>query len=373
MKVVLAPDKFKGSLTSFEVCKALETAVVRLWPDADVYQLPMADGGDGFAAVLKYYKGTSSVSVSSVDALGKAITAGYEWSATEQLAIIEMAVASGLAMLDATQLKPLEASTYGTGLLLRDAIDRGAKEIILGLGGSATTDGGTGILKALGFKLLDANDRELPLGGGSLVTLKKIITPDTLPGIRIQIACDVNNALYGSQGAAFVYAPQKGADASQVQQLDNGLRQLAAVLEEATGRQLANVPGTGAAGGIAISLLSYFDVQLIPGIELISEAAGLENAMQHANLAITGEGKIDAQTLQGKVIAKIVSQAAAAGVPVLACCGVLDEEAWSGNTLGSLAGIVTLTDAETDSAYAMKHAAELLTTRTEAWFNAHLR
>lgn len=373
MKVVIAPDKFKGSLTSFEVCKALKAAVLHTWPDAEVHQLPMADGGDGFAAVLKYYKGTSSVSVSSFDALGKAITAGYEWSATEQLAIIEMAVASGLAMLDATQLQPLEASTYGTGLLLRDAIGRGAKEIIIGLGGSATTDGGTGILKALGFTLLDAQDQELPPGGGSLTRLKKIIAPDTLPDIRIQIACDVNNVLYGPQGAAFVYAPQKGADPDQVQQLDSGLRQLAAVLEKSTGRHLATVPGTGAAGGIAISLLSYFNAQLVPGIGLISEAAGLESALQHANLAITGEGKIDAQTLQGKVIATIVSQAAAAGVPVLACCGVLDEEAWAGNTLSSLAGIITLTDAETDRDYAMQHAAALLTTRAEDWFNAHLR
>jgi glycerate kinase len=373
MKVVLAPDKFKGSLTSFEVCKALEAAVLHLWPDAIVESLPMADGGDGFAAVLKYYKGTTSVEAGSVDALGKAISVSYEWSEGERLAIIEMAVASGLAMLDSSQLKPLEASTYGTGLLLRDAINRGAKEIILGLGGSATTDGGTGILKALGFKLLDEQGQELPPGGGSLFSLKKIIAPQNLPDIRIQVACDVNNVLYGPQGAAFVYAPQKGADAAQVQQLDKGLRQLAAVLEESTGRQLADKPGTGAAGGIAISLQSYFDVQLVPGIELISEAAGLEKAMQQANLAITGEGKIDAQTLQGKVIAKIIEQAAWAGVPVLACCGVLDEDAWTGNTLRKLAGIITLTDAETDSAYAIKHAASLLTQRTEAWFNEHLR
>lgn len=373
MKVVIAPDKFKGSLTSFEVCQALEAAVKRIWPDAVVKNLPMADGGDGFAAVLKYYKDTASFGIESADALGRPIQANYEWSAADRLAIVEMAVASGLAMLNATELKPLEASTYGTGLLLKDAIEHGAHKIILGLGGSATTDGGAGILKALGFKMLDDAGNELAPGGGSLTTLKTIVPPPALPDIRIQVACDVSNVLYGPNGAAFIYGPQKGATPDEVQQLDRGLQQLAAVLEKSTGRHLSDIPGTGAAGGIAISLMSYFDVELIPGIELISEAAGLENQMKGANLVITGEGKIDAQTLQGKVVAKIVSQAGISGVPVLACCGVLEEDAWSGTALKSLAGIITLSDAETDHDYAMKHAAQLLTDRTEAWFNEYLR
>ncbi|MGC4035372.1 MAG: glycerate kinase [Chitinophagaceae bacterium] len=325
MKIVVAPDKFKGSLTAFEVCQSIEKGLKSLDNNFDVYSFPMADGGDGFASILQYYVHTETIECTTVDPLGRSIQGSWQWNNETKTAIIEMAVASGLVLLKLPEKNPLLASTYGTGLLIKDAIERGARKIVLGIGGSATNDGGTGILEALGFQLIDESGRIVKGNGENMALIKKIIPP-SLPSLKFEIACDVQNILYGKNGAAYVYAPQKGANEEQVRQLDNGLRNLAEILFNETGKEVATIPGTGAAGGIPASLLSYFDVELKQGVDMVIDASGIKNNLDNVDLIITGEGKIDRQSLDGKVIGKIAALANERNIPVIAICGKLELE-----------------------------------------------
>jgi len=326
MKIIVAPDKFKGSLTSFEVCNAIETGIREAAKNAEIFLFPMADGGDGFAEVMKYYLQTDTVSCTSVDPLGRGIPASYQWNPKTKTAIIETAVASGLVLLKQQERNPLKTSTYGTGLLIKHAIDKGAEKIILGLGGSATNDAGTGILSALGFQFADSKANALKPCGENLVAIEKIISPASVPNVKFVIACDVQNVLYGSLGAAFVYSPQKGADADAVILLDGGLKHFADVLEQKTGKDISAIPGTGAAGGIAAGLMSFFRVELKKGIDLIIEVSGIKKEISRADLLITGEGKIDEQTLQGKVVGEITSLAFENKIPAIAFCGLLEAD-----------------------------------------------
>jgi glycerate 2-kinase len=323
MKIIIAPDKFKGSLTAFEVCKAVTAGIKNADENTEAISFPMADGGDGFAAVIQYYLQTESVSCAAADPLNRPINASYQWNEKTKTAIIEMAVASGLVLLKDDERNPLLTSTYGTGLLIKDAITKGANKIILGLGGSATNDGGTGILEALGFQLMDINKNLLKANGSNLVAIKKIISPP-LPSVKFEIACDVQNVLYGPSGASFVYAPQKGADAQQVKFLDEGLKNLAAVLLQQTGKDIAHIEGSGAAGGIAASLISFFDAELKQGIDMILSVSNIEKELENADLVITGEGKIDRQSMDGKVIRRIAALANKRNIPVIALCGKLE-------------------------------------------------
>jgi len=316
MKVVIAPDKFKGSLTSFEACSAIASGIKTIDPAAVTLAFPMADGGDGFAAVMKHYLHTETITCPTEDPLGRPLTASFELK--DDIAIIELASASGLVLLDEKERDPLKTSTFGTGRMIQAAIHAGAKEIILGLGGSATNDAGTGILEALGFQFKDKNDQPIRPGGGSLIQIHRIVPPATLPDINFTIACDVQNVLYGQQGAAYVYAPQKGATPESVTQLDNGLRHFAELLK----KDVANIPGTGAAGGIAAGLMGFFDVQLKKGVQLVMDSSGIKDELPDAGLVITGEGKIDRQTEYGKVVSEIALAAARHHIPVIAFCGI---------------------------------------------------
>ncbi|MEJ0103003.1 MAG: glycerate kinase [Bacteroidota bacterium] len=257
MKIIIAPDKFKGSLTAFEVCTAIEAGIKTIDGNRDIFSFPMADGGDGFAAIMQYYLHTETIHCPAVDPLHRPIEASYQWNETTRTAIIEMAVTSGLVLLNDEERNPFLTSTYGTGLLIKDAIEKGAVKLLLGIGGSATNDGGTGILEALGFQLRDINGNLLTANGQNLLAIKKIIPP-VLPNIKFEIACDVQNVLYGINGASFVYAPQKGANEQQVKILDEGLHNLAGILLQQTGKDVADIPGTGAAGGIPASLMCFF-------------------------------------------------------------------------------------------------------------------
>lgn len=323
MKIIIATDKFKGSLTSFEVCRSVAAGIKLVDPEVNIYSFPMADGGDGFAAVLKYYRQTQTVNFATVDPLNRTINASYEWDEQNKTAIIELAVASGLALLKDEERNPLLTSTYGTGLLIDNALKKGAKKIILGLGGSATNDAGTGILKALGFVFLDANEKELKPLGGNLLLIKKIVRPAVLPNIIFEIACDVQNPMFGENGAAFVYAPQKGADIDGVHLLDKGLRQFNEILFQQTGKDTSQIAGTGAAGGIAAGLMCYFSVELKSGIDMVVLSSGIESVLPNANIVITGEGRIDDQSKEGKVVQKIAALAKQNSVPVIGLCGSL--------------------------------------------------
>ncbi|MEP7376277.1 MAG: glycerate kinase [Chitinophagaceae bacterium] len=367
MKIIVAPDKFKGSLTSFEACKAISDGIRKANEKTEIIEFPMADGGDGFSAVLQRYLKTDTVVCDTLDPLGRKITAVYQWDEKNKIAIIEMAVASGLVLLNEEERNPLLTSTFGTGLLIKHAIERGAKKIILGLGGSATNDGGTGILSALGFQLISKSGSLLQASGENLLAIQKIIPAPFIPSVKFEIACDVQNVLYGHQGAAYIYAPQKGADKEQVEFLDKGLKNLADILKEQTGKDISKIPGTGAAGGIAACLLSFFDVNMKKGIELITEAGDIENEISGADLIITGEGKIDDQSGEGKVVGYIAALAKKYGVPCIGLCGITELDKTGSKKMG-LKKIIALQDGSVTNKEAMNNAAALLQEKAAAIF-----
>jgi glycerate kinase len=368
MNIIIAPDKFKGSLTSFEVCNVIATGIKQADENAEIFLFPMADGGDGFAEVMKYYLQTDTISCTTIDPLGRSIPASYQWNSKTKTAIIEMAVASGLVLLKQEERNPLKTSTSGTGLLVKHAIDKGAEKIILGLGGSATNDAGIGILSALGFQFVDANGKLLEASGQSLLVIEEIISPQATLNIKFEIACDVQNVLYGPQGAAYVYAPQKGANEGVVKLLDEGLKHFSDILKQETGKDISAIPGTGAAGGIPAGLMSFFDVDLKKGIDLIIEASGIKKKIPGANLLITGEGKIDKQTLEGKVVSELSLLASEYKIPVAAFCGVLDADHSVISQL-HLQFVESLNSPSISKEEAIRNAKELLTSKVNHFIN----
>lgn len=360
MKIIIAPDKFKGSLTSEEVCKAIEEGIRKTRKDSpEVLCFPMADGGDGFNIVLQHYFRTEVIEVATVDPLGRAMTASYQWNASTRVAIIEMATASGLVLLKPEERNPLHTSTYGTGLLIKDALQRGAIRVILGLGGSATNDAGIGILAALGFSFMSEAGKALEPVGGSLSQIASIVSPGNVPEISFEIAADVENPLFGTKGAAYVYGPQKGADRRMVELLDNGLRDFAALIETKMSVDIASFPGAGAAGGIAAGLSAFFKLDMKKGVELVLTANKLEEELHNADLLITGEGRIDDQSGSGKVVGTIASLAKKYEIPCIAFCGLLEV---SGKDLADL-GVTeafAIADPHSSTEENMKNAYALL-------------
>jgi len=364
MTILIAPDKFKGSLTSFEVAAAIQEGLQQQ-EGLQVKAFPFADGGDGFAAVMKHYLQTETVYCRAVNPLGREISALYEWDAKNKTAIIEMAVASGLVLLKEEEKNPLKTSSYGTGLMIQHAIENGSKKIILGLGGSATNDAGMGILAAMGFQFVADNNAILPPCGRNLAAVKKIIKPAAIPAVQFELACDVQNVLYGPQGAAYIYAPQKGADAQKVIQLDNGLRNFATVIKAQTGNEIANIPGTGAAGGIAAGLMGFCSVILSKGVELIAAASGIKDQLPQADLLITGEGKIDHQSSEGKVTGYMASLAKQFNIPCMAICGFSTLSAQEAATAG-FQKIKVLAANAGEIPFAMDNAAAMVKTQSAA-------
>jgi len=325
MQVIIAPDKFKGSLTSELVCDAITQGIVQAAKEKpEILHFPMADGGDGFNNVLRHYFQTRTVNAITVDPLGRTIETQYQLNKREKLAIVEMAAASGLVLLKDGERNPMSTSTLGTGTIISDAYRLGARKIILGLGGSATNDAGIGILAALGFIFLNEAGEELEPIGGNLLNIHMVKPPVQLMDISFVIAADVENPLFGPKGAAYVYGPQKGADNEMVEQLDLGLRHFASVIRRQFSKDISVFPGSGAAGGIAAGLSAFFDVEMKKGVELVLQSNDLETALKAADLIITGEGKIDDQSGSGKVVGTIASLATKYNKPCIAFCGVLD-------------------------------------------------
>ena len=323
MKVIIAPDKFKGSIDSISLCKAIHKEIVSLYPDAEVMQFPLADGGDGFSQIIHHYFGTAPVAAQTTDPLGRSMVAKYQYAASTNTAFIEMASASGLALLASSERNPYKTSTYGTGLLIRDAIARGATHIILGIGGSATTDGGIGMADALGYMFLDEQGDPLEHCGENMSLIREIIFPesDYLENIQFTIACDVKNPLYGPNGAAFVYGPQKGATHEQVKKLDEGLQHLDTLFMKFFGRSVADLPGAGAAGGLGAGCEIFLGARLIPGTSYIIDYIELEKHIASADMVITGEGMVDEQSVQGKVVGHVAGIAKKHQKPVHVLCG----------------------------------------------------
>jgi len=327
MKFVIAPDKFKGSLTGFEFCNAVEEGLKKVNSDFEIIKMPLADGGDGTIDVVKYYLDGEKISITVNNPFFKPVEAPYLYSAKSKIAYIEMAEASGLKLLNEEERDCMNATTFGTGELIANALNRGAKEIILGIGGSATNDGGTGMANALGFRFLNKEGQELKPVGSNLIEVAEIDDSRKHPKldeVKFKIACDVTNPFHGENGAAKIYAAQKGATESEIELLDDGLRNFSKVVEEQYTINLQNTPGSGAAGGIGGGALVFLKGQLTSGIELIKELADFENAITDADWIITGEGKLDVQTLSGKTIAGVISSAQKNDIPVAALCGSVD-------------------------------------------------
>lgn len=324
MKIVIAIDSFKGCLNSFELGKAAEEGFRDICPACSTIVLPIADGGEGTAAALTQACQGQTVSLPVHDPLGRTTQASYGIMANRQTAIIEMASASGLSLIPYQEGNVMRTSTYGTGEMIRDAIGRGCREIILGIGGSATNDAGTGMLQALGFVFKDSKGNKLNMTGSQLTDIDIIDTTAVLPELascQFQVATDVTNPFYGSNGAACIFAPQKGATPEMVVQLDKGLRHFARLVEEIKGIDLQQIPGSGAAGGLGGACHAFLQANLSSGIELVLQALQFDRHIQQADLIITGEGKIDSQTRQGKVVSGIIRHARKYNIPVIAFTG----------------------------------------------------
>jgi len=324
MKFVIAPDKFKGSLTGFEFCNAVEEGLRMVFRDAEIIKMPLADGGDGTIEVVQHYIEGEKINLMVNDPLFRPIRASYLYSPKNQSAYIEMAEASGLKLMKSNEINCAQSSTFGTGELIADALEKGIKEIILGIGGSATNDGGMGMASALGYRFLNSQNEELKPIGANLVEVQKIDTSKIHPKLReikVKVACDVANPFYGEQGAAKVYAAQKGASKEEVKHLDKGLRNFAKVISDKFGIELQEIKGSGAAGGIGGGAIVFLKGGLTSGIDLIKELSNFDTVIEGANWIITGEGKLDEQTLSGKTIAGVISSAAQKNIPVAALCG----------------------------------------------------
>ncbi|MEE9249354.1 MAG: glycerate kinase [Dehalococcoidia bacterium] len=329
MKIVVAPQAFKGSLGAFQVCDAVRDGIRQVFPQAEVSISPMADGGDGTLEVL--VKGTGGTTYSSqvTGPLGEPVEALWGVLGDGRTAVIEMARASGLALVPGNKQDPLIATTRGTGELIRHALDAGYREFILGVGGSATCDGGAGVAQALGVGLLDDRGQDLPVGGAALARLDKIDLSGINPHLshsRFQVATDVTNPLCGPEGTAAIYGPQKGATPSIVKELDQALVHFADVVKRDLGIDPRDTPGAGAAGGLAFGMEVFLNAELKPGVDVVAEAIDFAARLQGADLVITGEGQIDGQTSYGKTIMGVASRTASLGIPVLALAGGLAPE-----------------------------------------------
>jgi len=326
--IVIAPDSFKESLSAAEVAQAIAQGWHHVRPQDLLILHPMADGGEGTADTILNALDGEKRTCSASDPLGNPAHASWCWLPDSHTAVIEMACASGLHLVPPDKRNPLHASTYGTGQLILAALDAGAQTIILTLGGSATNDGGCGMLSALGLQLLDQYHQPLPAGGAALAQLAAIgldTFDPRLKHVRFIAACDVSNPLCGSQGASTVFGPQKGALASDVAVLDHALAHFADVCHHTLAVEHRNTPGAGAAGGLGFAALTFLNARLRPGVELVAELTGLEQSLRGADLVITGEGQLDAQTLHGKTPIGVARLAQAQHIPVIALAGSLQE------------------------------------------------
>jgi glycerate kinase len=345
MRILVAPDSFKGSLSALGAAQAMARGILSVFPDASVTRLPIADGGEGTVEALVAATGGELRSATVTGPMGAPVTAVWGILGDGLTAVIEMAAASGLPLVHPEVRDPRKATSFGTGELMRAALDLGLRRMILGLGGSASNDGGAGMAQALGARFLDRNGRPLPRGGGALARLERIDLGPLDPRLAqcaILAACDVDNPLCGPNGASAVFGPQKGASAPVVAQLDAALDHFSRLAAQATGREVANQPGAGAAGGLGAGLLYFTGARLRPGIEIVLEAVGFSDRMATTDLVVTGEGRTDAQTAMGKAPLGVARAAAPFGVPVVCLSGALapGSEALLGQGLAALMAIV---------------------------------
>ena len=326
MKIVIAPDSYKESLSAFDVACAIEAGFREIYPDAEYVKLPVADGGEGTVEAMVAATEGRVIPVEVTGPLGEPVAGFYGVSGDEQCAFIEMAAASGLELLPTSQRNPLKTTSWGTGELIRHALDHGVRRIIIGLGGSATNDGGAGMLQALGAKLLTADHQQIGFGGGELARLAKIDISELdnrLADCQIDVACDVTNPLTGEEGASAIFGPQKGATPEMVETLDHALAHYAECIKQELDIDVLALEGGGAAGGMGAALHAFCGAKLRPGIDIVTEALHLDALVANADLVITGEGRMDSQTIHGKVPVGVARVAQRYHIPVIGIAGSL--------------------------------------------------
>ena len=330
MKILVAPDSFKESLSAEDVAKAVGRGFQSIFPDAQLVLLPVADGGEGTTDSLVAATQGQRFTQQATGPLGEPVEAFWGLLGDGKTAVVEMAAASGLDLIDSSQRDPLGATTRGTGELILAAVEQGAKHVIVGLGGSATNDGGAGMLQALGLGLLDAKGQQIPPGGAGLAKLDHIdltSLDSRLAEVRFDVACDVDNPLIGDNGASAIFGPQKGATPEMVKLLDANLAHFAKITQQATAKDIVSIPGAGAAGGLGGAFLGYLNATLKSGIDIVLDAVEYESHLQDVSLVITGEGRIDSQTIRGKTPIGVSKRAKAFGnIPVIALAGSVSED-----------------------------------------------
>ena len=328
-KIVVASDSFKGSLSSGEVATCCERAIRRVFPGCEVEKIPVGDGGEGTADALVEASQGRRVECMARDPLTRPVRASYGISGDGRTAVIEMAAASGLTLLSPGERNPLLTTTLGTGDLIRDALDRGCREFLVCIGGSATNDAGMGMLQALGFRFLGSDGEELGQGGMQLEKVRAIDDTGRLPQLaetRFTVACDVDNPFCGEQGAAYVFGRQKGADDAMIRRLDNGLRHFADLIASTRHIDLNAIPGSGAAGGLGGGFVALLGARLKPGIDMVLDTLRFDERIKGADLIITGEGRLDSQTLMGKTPFGVLHAGTRQGIPVIAIGGSVESE-----------------------------------------------
>ena len=361
MRILVAPDSYKGSLTARQVCQAIAAGITSAAPDAVIDLVPMADGGDGTVEAVLAATSAEAVHLMVSGPLGDPVKAQFAYMQGSRTAVIEMASASGLTLLDRASLDPLRASTFGTGELILRALDLGCDRLVIGIGGSATNDAGSGMARALGARFLDHAGNELPPGGAALARLASIDVSGLDPRLalcRVDVACDVNNPLYGANGAAAVYGPQKGATPEMVLRLDDAMRRFAHVLAEQHGLDVAQTPGAGAAGGLGAGLLAFLNATLGSGVDMIAELVGLNEKVHSADLVVTGEGRLDAQSSMGKTVQGVARVCQRLNVPVVALVGSLEPLSLSGDGIAGLTAVFSVVPGPISLEQAMGEAAE---------------
>lgn len=354
MKIVLAPDKFKGSLTGMQFCTVVEQGIKEVLPKAEIIKLPIADGGDGTIDVLEYHLRGTRINVKVNDPLFRKIESSYLYMDSIKTAFIEMAGASGMALLKQEEQNCFYTTSLGTGEVIKDAIEKGAKAIILGIGGSATNDCGIGMATALGYKFEDEHGKELVPIGKNLSRIRVINSSYVISSLKLidfKVACDVTNPLYGENGAAFVYGPQKGASPAEIKVLDQGLKNMSNLFKKQFNIDVQNIKGAGAAGGMGAGALVFLNANLLPGIDLVKESVDFDTKIKDADWIITGEGKLDSQTLSGKTIQGVLVSAKKQKIPVAAFCGSISLSKEDTNHLG-----ISYTDSVMNSANSFKDA-----------------
>ncbi len=373
MKVVVAMDSFKSSISAVCACKIVKDTIQSIYPELKIVSIPMADGGEGTTEAMMAARPGQWIEIQAMGPLPlMKVNAGFAFFPDTKAALVEMAKASGLELLGPGQTNPLKTTTFGTGQLIRAAADYGADKILLAVGGSATVDGGVGAAQALGWKFLDTDGNTIGFGGGQLEYIAQIIRPDELDLPDIEVLCDVDNPLCGENGAAKIFGPQKGATAEMVEQLESGLNHLAKVVRQQLGRQIHQISGSGAAGGLSAGAIAFMDAKLVRGVETIINQSRLTEEISDADWVITGEGRFDKQSLRGKVVSGVTKIALLNRVKIGVIAGkvALSKQQWQDF---GIAAAIGLSDETTDLDYAIASVKSLLADATKKFALTNLR